>query len=282
MHEFPKRPFLDGPLEEWDAERGVTRQSQYAFFDSQRKLDFLAAFAYRLVSRKSSGLSFTLSELIEIYLSICKRFGLPSEDANKVCREIESHTGIIVKATYDTYEFSHKSLQEYLVAEHLIRLRDIPSAITLLRHCPNELAVAVALSSDPTDWFCGLFRHRGSGLEQTRLKPKADWLAVFLSRLAYENPGLEDTPELGGTCLWLFSRCEDAVRDSRIRAFIELKPVEGAIRAFLSYSTVQVNSRVSVEVKEGFEAKYPVVQKIELGREAAKCIPGLRDRLREI
>ena len=183
-----------------------------------RKLDFLAAFAYNLVLKKGSGTSFTLAKLREIYLLICRRFNLPASDADTVCREIESHTGIIIKATYDTYEFSHKSIQEYLVAEHLVRLRDIPSAIRLLRDCPNELAVAVALSSDPTDFSCGLFRYKG-----TRVKPKKnEWLIVFLSRLADEKPGLEDNPELGGTCLWLFSRCQEVVLDSRIQPLTNL------------------------------------------------------------
>jgi len=212
-------------------------------------------------------------------LLICKRFNLPASDADAVCREIESHTGIIVKTTYDTYEFYHKSLQEYLVAEHLSRLRDIPSAVGLLRDCPNELAIAVALSSDPTDWFCGLFRYKGHELQPKRVKPRPEWLVVFLSRLAYENPGLEDSAELGATCLWLFSRCEDGVVDSRIREFIELKPVQAAVQSFLACADVSVRERVTVHVRERIRAKYPVVQTLEFRRDAAERIPRLRDRL---
>ncbi len=221
-----------------------------------------------------SGTSFTLAKLREIYLLICRRFNLPAIDADTVCREIESHTGIIIKATYDTYEFSHKSIQEYLVAEHLVRLRDIPSAIRLLRDCPNELAVAVALSSDPTDFFCGLFRYKG-----TRVKPKKnEWLIVFLSRLADEKPGLEDNPELGGTCLWLFSRCQEVVLDSRIQPLMNLNPVQAAIRAFLVYTDVKISNHVSVQVRGNFDAKYPLVTRFEFRKDVAERIPGLRER----
>lgn len=266
-------------LEEWDAERGVTRESRYASFDPYRKLDFLATFAHRLVLRKGSGLAFTAAELREIYLSICDRFALPPGDADAVCREIESHTGIIVKATFDTYEFSHKSLQEFLVAEHLVRLRDIPSATRLLHNCPNELAVAVALSADATDFFCGLFRDKGRQFDPKRIKPSSEFLTVFLSRVADEKPGLEGSAEFGGACLWLFSRCQEAVLDGRIRRFVGLDSVRRGLDAFLARANLRTGHHVTIELRERFEADYPVVQTIDFPRDVAECIPALKDRI---
>lgn len=152
------RKVLNLLLEEWDSERGIYRKFTYGNFDSSRKLDFLAAFAYKVVEKKHSGASFTTQELKDIYMKICIKFDLPANEADKVAEEIESHTGILVKSSYDTFEFSHKSIQEYLVAEHISRLRILPPALSLIQSRPNELAIAIALSSDSCEWFCSLFR----------------------------------------------------------------------------------------------------------------------------
>lgn len=49
-------------------------------------------------------------------------FGLPREDAAKVAGELESHTGLFVQSAYDIFEYSRKSLQEYLTAEFVVKL----------------------------------------------------------------------------------------------------------------------------------------------------------------
>jgi predicted NACHT family NTPase len=143
-------------LEEWDSERGVRRYSRYADFDAARKLDFLAALSYEMDVIRGSGASFSTSNLQEAYREICDRFHLPPNDAAIVAQEIESHSGLIVRTGIETFEFSHKSLQEYLTAEYISRLRLLPTLGILLRNYPNELAIAVALASDPAEWFCSL------------------------------------------------------------------------------------------------------------------------------
>jgi hypothetical protein len=265
-------------LEEWDADRGVIRVSKYAAFDPQRKQDFLAALAFTLITERNGALAFTLSDLRNIYLKLHERFGLPRDEADEVAREIESHTGIVVRVTYDTFEFAHKSLQEYLVAEHLARLRNVPDAITLLRNCPNELAISAALSSDPTDWLCGLFRNKGK-----RIKPRPEWLVPFFARLHMENPGFEITPELGATLLWLIARLEQHVDHPSLQGFLGGSLVLRSTSSFLSYCEFRPRGAKGESIMlrcSGLpRAKYPIVKELVLSRLAAERIETLRIHL---
>lgn len=276
------RKILNLLLEEWDVERGITRKSNYAYFGPQRKADFLSAFAYRLITEKGSALSFTSIELENIYGNICKRFGLPIDDAKDVVTEIESHTGIIARVSYDSYEFTHKSLQEYLVAEYISRLRDIPETIPLLRKCPNELAIAVVLSSDPTDWFCGIFRNKAF-----RIRPKSELLIPFLFRISIEKPSFDPTPELGSTCIWLVSRtlgsnmftkkdaAQDLIKENAILAFISIPSIREAISAFMAYCETIPDAAGNVRIlcKRAVKSKYPIVTEVELPTKYFEMLP---------
>lgn len=278
------RKILNLLLEEWDAERGINRKSHYALFDPQRKTDFLSAFAYYLILEKGSALSFTSLDLENIYGKICKRFGLPIDDAKQVVSEIESHTGIIARVSYETYEFTHKSIQEYLVAEYISRLRDIPGTIPLLRRCPNELAIAVVLSSDPTDWFCGIFREKSA-----RIKPKSDLLIPFMYRLSIEKPSFDPTPELGATCIWLVSRtigniitkkdpARDRIKENAISTFVHIPSIRKAISAFIDHCEIihEEEGNVRILYRTKFEYKYPIVSEVELPKKYFEMLPVLK------
>jgi hypothetical protein len=233
-------------------------------FDPPRKADFLAAFAYQLTLKKGSKLEFTQRDLEEIYIVICGRFSLPPSEALSVAREIESHSGLIVKSSYDAYEFAHKSIQEYLVAEHISRLRDLPSTVSLLRSCPNELAIAVALSSDSTSWFCGLFRDKAG-----RVKPKPEWLLPFVARLVLECPGFEVSAELGSTVLWVFARCPDIIGAVRAQHFLQLPAIVQSVSAFLGCCEIKIGSSISILLKRRFEAKYSMPTRLDFPKEFA-------------
>jgi predicted NACHT family NTPase len=143
-------------LQEWDIAQGITRDSKYAEFEPERKAAFLAAIAYCL-TYEARAKTFTAAQLVAAYLSVHQRFALPPGQAQQVVAELETHTGIIAVAGYELYEFSHLSLQEYLCAEHLVRE---PFAAYLARYVleyPSPVAVAVTLSSHPSEWFAALF-----------------------------------------------------------------------------------------------------------------------------
>ena len=44
-----------------------------------------------------------------------------------VIAELESHTGLFIQSGFDQFEFAHKSLQEFLTAEYLVKLPSIPT-----------------------------------------------------------------------------------------------------------------------------------------------------------
>ena len=105
--------------------------------------------------------------------------------------EIEAHTGLFIQSGYQQYEFAHKSLQEYLTAEYLVKL---PSLVTIK---PNiellgaELAIATSISSNPSLYFSeivlGIFN-------QGNLAPS--FYDAFISRLILERPDFYICEEL--------------------------------------------------------------------------------------
>lgn len=139
-------------LEDWDIQREVKRRSRYAAFDTDLKVDFLSHLAYELTVTHSKT-RFDAELLKTIYFKIHDDFGLPRREASNVIEEIESHSGLVLQSGNRIYEFSHKSLQEFLTAYHIIRLPLQAEHRQLLAGFPNELAIAVALSSNSTKYF---------------------------------------------------------------------------------------------------------------------------------
>jgi len=142
-------------LNEWDEERRVVRNSRFQEFESDRKAEFLSRLSYELTISKRDNY-FSLDDIRSIYKLICNDFGLKNSEFKDVINEIESHTGLFLQAGYDSFEFSHKSLQEYLAADYLVKLPSINNDLSYLSTIPNEIAIAITLSSDSSAYFCSL------------------------------------------------------------------------------------------------------------------------------
>lgn len=173
-------------IEEWDAQRSVRRTTQYSRFTVDRKFDFLCVLAYELTT--DGALRFDATQLELTYRRICVRFGLPAGEAKLVARELESHTGLLIETGYQQYEFAHKSIQEYLTAEYLVRLPDLKPISAQLGRLPAELAVAVALSSHPGEYLGVLVKR---WLYPLRLPPA--FFRSFQERLVVERPELSSS-----------------------------------------------------------------------------------------
>ena len=187
-------------LEEWDEQRSISRHSSYANFDSDRKAEFLSNLAY-WVTTKLQRASFSGDELKEAYRQISPNFGLPARDATRVAKEIESHTGLFLQAGYDVFEFSHKSLQEYLCADYVVRLPGVPKSNQGLLSLPNELAIAVAISSRPSAYFISLIQK-----SFRRIPLTFGFVRAFVSRILLERPDFEQSETVGIALLELYSR----------------------------------------------------------------------------
>lgn len=147
-----------------------------------RKFDFLCRLAFELTTSFHTT-AFTEEQLQSVYLRICKSFDLRQHDVHNVVGELETHTGLIVQAGYHHYEFAHKSLQEYLTAEYLVRLPSIPDDKRILLDLPNELAIAVTISSNSADYFSELILNR-----MARHTLPEGFCKTFINRLILEKP----------------------------------------------------------------------------------------------
>lgn len=189
------RKFILLLLQEWDAERGVIRQSRYARFDPERKAAFLGAIAYYLTYRIKTKL-FTERHLLDAYAQVYDRFGLPPAEAKQVVSEIETHTGIIAAAGGDAYEFEHLSLQEYLCADYLIREPHAEHLVDYLVAYPAPVAVLIALSSNPSSSFAALFLRSKN--------PALGGVPGFLARVLAERPIFGTSAALGVAIMKLY------------------------------------------------------------------------------
>lgn len=214
-------------LKEWDAERGIVRQSQYSQLSPDRKADFLAAIAYELTYRERVR-QFSAKTLSDIYVKLHKRFRLPSNEVRQVVSEIETHTGIISYAGRDKFEFSHLSLQEYLCANYLVREPHPEHLPYYLETYPAPVAVSIALSSNPSQLFSSLFL-RSKTLSAVDLKG-------LLSRLIIERPFFDVSPYLGTTVMHLYRNFElDNTVVALLHRFTGLSCVLESIASALNY-----------------------------------------------
>ena len=178
-------------LEDWDQQRSVQRLSAYSDFEVDRKTDFLADLAHSLTTSNKTS-TFTREDLLESYIEISENYALPRAEAHSVVNELETHTGLIVQSGADLYEFSHKSLQEYLTAVFIVGLPGIPRNMIELQIMPNELAIATALSSRPFKYVYTLVIGHFS-----RLQLSFQFVRTFINRMLIERPDFEMSQEVG-------------------------------------------------------------------------------------
>ena len=215
-------------IEEWDEQRSVIRESGFSGFQADQKFEFLTHLAFYLTTTYRST-TFTVSEFESAYKSICEYHSLPKEKASDVVKELESHTGLFVESGYGKFEFVHKSIQEYLTADYLIKL---PSPNSIKKHFEtlgSELAIAVSISSNSSLYYIELIlnyflRHPFSN----------SFYSSFTSRIVSENPSfkqddLVSVATLALVSAWInpgnrkFSRMKDVSIDPEMyNSFIEL------------------------------------------------------------
>jgi predicted NACHT family NTPase len=177
-------------LEEWDEERGIIRETNYNNFETERKFEFLCHFAYELTISFDSKV-YSEDEIEEVFLRIAATFDLPKRETKKVIKEIESHNGIIIKSSYDSFEFAHKSMQEYLAAEYIVKMPSIPKKLIYDINIANELAIAACLSSEANHYFYNLIFESFKGKALT-----TKFIVEFLKRLYSEKPDFKVSPLL--------------------------------------------------------------------------------------
>lgn len=206
VHRIPEKPksvyrkIVSLLLEDWDQQRSVQRISSYSDFEVDRKAEFLSDLAHSLTTSNRTS-TFSTEDLLESYRQIHTNYGLRLSEAQAITNELETHTGLIVQSGAELFEFSHKSLQEYLTAVFIVGLPGIPVNMIELQIMPNELAIATALSSRPSQYFYSLvIRHF------SRITLSFHFVRTFINRLLIERPDFEISDEVGLAILCLYSQ----------------------------------------------------------------------------
>jgi hypothetical protein len=223
-------------LHEWDAERGILRLSAYANFQSERKVEFLAALAHELTYRIRAK-AFSDADFQLAYSLICARFSLPLSDAARVVAEVESHTGILHSGSAFTFEFSHLSLQEFLCADHIVRQPVTKRLWDYLREYPAPIAVATALSSDPSLWFAMIVLRADEQILATLAH-------VFVHRVVIERPGFSVSAPLGAAIMRV-SSVSSTIAPKDLLELLQLPNVQESVASAFQYyrfaASVNVN-----------------------------------------
>ncbi|MBN1342720.1 MAG: NACHT domain-containing protein [Phycisphaerae bacterium] len=231
-------------LEEWDEQRSVKRRSRYAKFEADRKFEFLSHLAYHFTTTTRQTV-FGREEFAEAYTSICRNFDLPPDQRTLVVSELESHTGLFIQTGYQAYEFAHKSLQEFLAAEYVVKLPSVPRKIEVLESLANELAIATAISSNPSHYFTELVANRLAAVQL----PKT-FYDTFVTRLTIEKPDFVEFAELVLAMYVLMSLwiCEGKIT----RGQVTIRRIDaGALSKFIEFAA-QLDARISHNILERY------------------------------
>jgi len=218
-------------LDKWDSERGFLRESIYSKFSSEEKLEFLCRLAFELHYNIQASV-FETRDLEKIYLDIHSEFELPKGQAEKVAREIESHTGLFVKSSFDEFEFSHLSIQEYLAASYIARGPAMLDIRDYMQIDTAPVAVAASLSSNASGWISTLvmksYGYEGLPIGYD-LKPQ-----YLLRRLIIERPRFKQDAFFGFATIILLE--QEEVNSELQEAFLNLPNVLISVRMFLEQS----------------------------------------------
>jgi len=176
-------------VREWDEQRSVKRTSKFPGFTPDRKFDFLASLAFALTTTFGTT-TFGTETLSHAYDIIHNAVGLPPHGVRDVITEIEGQTSLFLCTGHEQFEFAHKSLQEYLAAEYIVRLPNVPRDSALLCKLPNELAITIAISSDPGAYLSSVV----IDVLHNQQLPRG-FYDVFMDRLSSEHPDLGMNPK---------------------------------------------------------------------------------------
>lgn len=186
-------------LEEWDSQRSIERISNYANFPSDRKFEFLSKLSFVLTTNYHKSI-FTKNDLELGYRKIYSDFELPIGQVKNVIDEIESHSGLFIQSGFNTFEFSHKSIQEYLSAEYIAKSPLISYDSKTIIEAPSEFAIATAISTNPNLFFASIVLSilNAGALDNSFIEP-------FINRLLIEKPDFNRDPSLACAIAYLYT-----------------------------------------------------------------------------
>lgn len=246
---------VDLLIDKWERENRIQRHSKYIGFSKEQKIRFLSEFSFKLtIPRGEKEFS---KENLKTYLKpLLKKYKIPIDELDFLVEEIENHTGLFLEIG-NKYCFSHFSIQEFLVAYHIFNIGSIPKNQDTLNSLPEVLAICVALSSDPSEYFIELYLQF---LSKYTAQSKSQILK-FLDRLATESPDFECSEFLGIYLLCLYSGLvvdKDNFNKNLNDKFAERIQTFDTKQIDLAFERILTNEAVSQSVFKGLENYYLV------------------------
>ena len=221
-NEIPDKPkmiyqrIVELVLKEWNEQQGIKRGTKYSTFTVERKREFLSNMSFNLTIKHNSRV-FSKNELAMVYKEINPKFKeLPKYEVEDVINEIETHNGLIVQSGYDSFEFSHLTIQEYFVADYIVRTGNVRRFnYSDLLKIPNELAIAVALSSEPSIFLYDL-------LADIMFKEHIDsvFFSKFFNRIKLEKPDFESNAIIAISLLTIYSKMCNKMQELSKKVFM--------------------------------------------------------------
>lgn len=251
--EVPRRPsdlchsIVQLVLRDWDEQRRVRRKSQYAGFSVHEKERFLADLSLELL--RSDNQWFMNDQIVSAYRKVAPAFELPKSEATEVAKEIESHTGLLVRRGVG-HQFSHLSLQEYLAATSFVSSSDAVRN-AWWEFPPSVTAIAVALSSSGSDFLVERLRQLPPGSFDG---PHRGVVASLLHRMASERPRLTPSRELGSALLHALhdQRVEGAELGMRLSSLESL--AESVVKALRSRPLTSANNFTLIHPQSEYQS----------------------------
>jgi HEAT repeat protein len=119
---------IDTLLYRWDTSRDIRRRRRFQIEHKQQLLPEIA-WHFHLQGRRY----FPEDELLELIADFLPTVGRLSEENKAILGEIEEENGLLKEQAHSWHGFLHLTLQEYLVAQHLVGMPD--GLDQLLKHC---------------------------------------------------------------------------------------------------------------------------------------------------
>ncbi|MBS1772373.1 MAG: NACHT domain-containing protein [Bacteroidetes bacterium] len=233
--EIPKnlyRDVIEILFMRWDKVRGgIHRESKYANFDYIDKLSFLSHLAYKLLCRNL--VYFNRLNLVTAYDDIKKFYpNLPQNSPEEVVNEIRDHSGIILVCGYDLYQFSHKSIQEYLAGFYIANYNPLDDDIkNELAHMPLESAMATVLTRNTSNLFIDIIN-----LTKSQKQEQKKYIEIYLDRIVQQKTVFNPTEKLGYYVLKLWNDhfIEDKISNNKL--FLGLYKLSGIKESILLFN----------------------------------------------
>jgi len=201
-------------IENWDKQRGFVRVSEFSSMSTEMKFDYFCNLAFYLTTIENTYI-FSKEAITQAYKSLCTKFRLPAGESEKFYDEIESHTGIFIRSSYFEYEFVHRSFQDYLTANYISTLPELPNEYDVFSS-PYQMAMAISLSSSSSQYFANFI------LKHLCSKPyNNQYIHDLYKNLEAIQASFEPDSDLGLAMLCLYSKAVYSDNKFRRRSSID-------------------------------------------------------------